>query len=53
MVMLTAARLSQRLLFDGNEAKYELWEVHFLAYTGLHKLHDVILAENEPKEMIL
>jgi len=37
-------------LFDGDEAKYELWEIKFLGYMRLHKLHDVILAENEPEE---
>jgi len=32
---------SRRLLFDGDEAKYELWEIKF---------HDAILEENEPEE---
>jgi len=41
---------SRRLLFDGDAAKYELWEIKFLAYMRLHKLHDVILAKNEPEE---
>ena len=41
---------SRRLLFDGDEAKYELWEIKFLGYLRLHKLYDVILAEEEPKE---
>ena len=41
---------SRRLLFNGDEAKYELWEIKFLGYMRLHKLHDVILAENEPEE---
>ena len=37
-------------MFDGDEAKYELWEIQFLGYLRLHKLYDVILAEEEPKE---
>lgn len=41
---------SRRLLFDGDGTKYELWEVKFLGYMRLHKLHDVILAEGEPDE---
>ena len=41
---------SRRLLFDGDEAKYELWKIKFLGYMRLHKLYDVILAENEPEE---
>ena len=32
---------SRRLMFDGDETKYELWEI---------KLHDVILAEGELDE---
>ena len=40
----------RRLLFDGDEAKYELWEIEFLGFLRLHKLYDVILAEEEPKE---
>ena len=36
-----------RLLFDGDEAKYELWEVKFLGYMRLHKLYDVITPGND------
>lgn len=32
-----------RLLFDGDEDKYELWEVKFLGHMRLQKLHDVIV----------
>ena len=50
MAKLTAGyEPSRRLLFDGDEAKYELWEIKFLGYMRLHKLHDVILAEDEPE----
>ena len=41
---------SRRLMFDGDEAKYELWEIKFLGFTRLHKLHEVILAEGELDE---
>jgi len=40
-----------RLLFDGDERKYELWEVKFLGFMRLQKLHDVIVpveGETEP-----
>ena len=32
-----------RLMFDGDERKYEQWEVKFLGYMRLQKLKDVIL----------
>ena len=35
----------RRLMFDGDEAKYDLWEIKFLGFMRLHKLHEVILAE--------
>ena len=31
-----------RLIFDGNEEKYELWEIKFLAHLRLQKLADVL-----------
>ena len=34
-----------RLLFNGEEGKYELWEVKFLGYLRTVKLHDVVSAE--------
>ena len=33
------------LLFDGNESKYELWEVKFLGYMRLQKLCDVFVRD--------
>ncbi|CAM1320678.1 Uncharacterised protein r2_g2903 [Pycnogonum litorale] len=42
---------SRRLYFDGDQAKYELWEVKFLGQMRLLKLHDVLVPradENEP-----
>ena len=41
---------TRRLMFDGDEAKYELWEITFLGFIRLHKLHKVILAEGELDE---
>jgi len=32
-----------RLIFDGDERKYDTWEVKFLAYMRLRKLKNVIL----------
>ena len=38
------------LIFSGNESKYELWEVKFLAHMRLQKLHNVFVpaGEEEP-----
>ena len=36
-----------RLIFDGDERKYEQWEVKFLGYMRLQKLRDMILAADE------
>ena len=32
----------RRLMFDGNDDKYELWEVKFMGYMRTKKLHMVI-----------
>ena len=32
-------------MFDGDESKYELWEVKFLGYMRLQKLYDVVIAK--------
>ena len=37
---------STRLLFDGDERKYEMWEDKLLAYMKIHKLKDAILPES-------
>lgn len=34
------------LIFDGDESKYEIWEVKFLGHLRLQKLYDVVI----PKE---
>ena len=36
-----------RLLFDGDERKYEQWEIKFLGYMRLQKLKDTILPSDE------
>ena len=36
-----------RLIFDGNESNYELWEAKFLAHMRLLKLKDTILPSEE------
>ena len=38
------------LLFDGNESKYELWEVKFLGYMRLQKLYDIFVRLESEKE---
>ena len=45
-VNLTGYGPRKTLVFDGDESKYELWEVKFLGNTPLQKLHDVVI----PKE---
>ena len=32
-------------IFDGNEEKYDLWEVKFLGYMRIQKLHEIITQE--------
>ena len=39
-----------RLIFDGDERKYEQWEVKFLGYMRLQKLKDVLLSESWDEE---
>ena len=36
-----------RLIFDGDEKKYELWEVKFLGFMRLQKLHTVFVPVDE------
>lgn len=38
----------QRLVFDGDENNYELWEVKFLGHMRLEGLKDTILSTTEP-----
>ena len=39
-----------RLLFDGEEKSYELWETRFLAHMELRRLREVILKDPEINE---
>ncbi|KAJ8017740.1 hypothetical protein HOLleu_44638 [Holothuria leucospilota] len=43
MTSVTGYGPRYRLIFDGDERKYELWEIKFLGYMRLQKLHDVIV----------
>lgn len=45
-VNLTGYGPRRTLVFDGDESRYELWEVKFLGYMRLQKLYDVVI----PKE---
>ena len=38
---------TSRPFFDRNEERYELWEVKFIGYLWLQKLHDTILQPGE------
>ena len=33
-----------RILFDGDETRYELWYIKFMGHLRIHKLHEVISA---------
>ena len=37
-------------MFNGDETKYELWEVEFFGYLRLQKLYDVIVLGDEAPE---
>jgi hypothetical protein len=39
-----------RLYFDGDETKYELWEVKFLGYMRMQKFHDVIVKKEGERD---
>ena len=36
------------LVFDGDEAKFEQWEVKFMSYMRIKKLHDVFTTDGVP-----
>ena len=36
-----------RLIFNGDERRYELWEIKFLGYMRIRKLHKVITADED------
>lgn len=45
--LATGCGPNRRLLFEGDEAKYELWEIKFLGFMRLQKIRDVILTEGQ------
>src|SRR6218665_2937240 len=47
MASSTGYRTRMRLIFDGDERKYELWEVKFLGFMRLQKLHNVFVSEED------
>src|SRR6218665_1799002 len=48
MASSTGYEPRMRLIFDGYERKYELWEVKFLGFMRLHNLHIVCVSEEAP-----
>ena len=47
---LTGYGPRRTLIFDGDESKYELWEVKFLGYMRLQKLYDVVVKKTDEAE---
>ena len=41
-----------KLVFDGDESKYELWEVKFLGYLRIQHLHQIILSPTDQSDDI-
>ena len=41
-----------KLFFDGDESRYELWEVKFLGYLGIQHLHQIILSSTDQSDDI-
>ena len=39
------------LVFDGNESKYELWEVKFLTFRRIQKLYNIFVPSEEEREL--
>lgn len=39
------------LVFNGDESKYELWEVKFLAFMRIQKLYDVFVPSADEREL--
>ena len=42
---------NKRLYFDGDDEKFELWEVKFKAHLRIQKLHSILDAEEDDDEM--
>ena len=41
---------NQNLIFDGDEQKFEMWEVKFMSLMRIKKLHEVFTAENPNRD---
>ena len=39
------------LVFDGKEAKYELWEVKFLSFMRIQKLYNIFVPSSDEDEL--
>ncbi|XP_028412844.1 uncharacterized protein LOC114535735 [Dendronephthya gigantea] len=39
------------LVFDGNESKYELWEVKFLSFMRIQKLYNIFVPSSDEREL--
>ena len=46
----SANNLWQNITFDGDEQKFELWEVKFLGYMKIRKLKHVFVTQEEISE---
>ena len=49
--ILTGYGPRKGLVFDGNEDRYELWEVKFLAFMRIQKLYDVFVPSSDEGEL--
>ena len=47
----TGYRPTRGLAFNGEESKYELWEVKFLAFMRIQKLYDVFIPSADEGEL--
>ena len=43
----TGYGLRERLVFDGDKAKYELWEVKFLAFMQIKELYNIFVPSED------
>ena len=48
---LTGYEPRRGLVFDGNESKYELWEVKFLTFRRIQKLYNIFVPSEEKREL--
>ncbi|ESO08473.1 hypothetical protein HELRODRAFT_169325 [Helobdella robusta] len=48
--VFTGYGLRSRLMFNGGERKYKLWEVKFMGFMLLQKLHDVFMSTDDLEE---